>query len=310
MAYGSGDGTVLDGADSNTRSRARNALSIFSPIGIPAIRNRTHGRRPANVFPELDCVRDRLPSRVIAAIEHRAAEIGISAERVLIAAGFMDEDHYVYALARMLGFEYETFDDRGRGCCPLNDQRLLLAAKIGLLPLVIDDEEVFVLAPHSVREFVHYLTFHPRVRFRLTSSARLNLFIADKGRAAVAYEATSALRSRWPRLCAGSSSQLFRVGSAALLVSLLAALVAFPSATLVTVEASLAVAFLGALGLRLLGSYLTALPSPTERILDHDLPVYTIIVALYRESKAVKGLVASLRDLEYPGIMAQTPQAP
>jgi len=102
MAYGSGDGTVLDGADSNTRSRARNALSVFSPIDIPAIRNRTHGRRPANVFPELDCVRDRLPSRVIAAVEHRAAEIGISAERVLIAAGFMDEDHYVYALARSL----------------------------------------------------------------------------------------------------------------------------------------------------------------------------------------------------------------
>jgi cellulose synthase/poly-beta-1,6-N-acetylglucosamine synthase-like glycosyltransferase len=42
------------------------------------------------------------------------------------------------------------------------------------------------------------------------------------------------------------------------------------------------------------------LPAPTERIPDHELPVYTIIAALYREPKAVKDLVASLRDLDYP----------
>jgi hypothetical protein len=42
---------------------------------------------------------------------------------------------------------------------------------------------------------------------------------------------------------------------------------------------------------------------------DRELPTYTVIVALYREAAAVKGLVAALRRLNYPGIMAQTPQA-
>jgi hypothetical protein len=275
----------------------------FPRSGIPAVRTGT------DAFPELDCVRDRLPSSVIAAIEQRAAEIGIGAERVLIAAGFMDEDNYIYALSRSLGFEYEMFEDRERTCCPLGDQRLLLAAKVGLLPLIIADKEIFVLAPHSVRRFLDLLAYLPNAQFRLTSSARLNLFVADKGRAAVAYDAASALRIRWPSLCAGCSSRPFRVGFTALLASLGAALIAFPCATLVAVEASFAVAFLAALGLRLLCSCLPALPSPTERIPDHELPVYSIIAPLYRETKAAEGLVASLRDLDYPGIMAQTPQA-
>jgi hypothetical protein len=94
---------------------------------------------------------------------------------VLIAAGFMDEEHYVYALARSLGLEYETFDGRERTCCSLNDERLLSAAKVGLLPLIIGGEEVFVLAPHPARQFIELVARYPRTRFRLTSSARLGL---------------------------------------------------------------------------------------------------------------------------------------
>ncbi|MFZ3352343.1 MAG: hypothetical protein WA268_15910, partial [Xanthobacteraceae bacterium] len=42
---------------------------------------------------------------------------------------------------------------------------------------------------------------------------------------------------------------------------------------------------------------------------DRDLPIYTIICALYREEKVVDKLVAAIRALDYPGIMAQAPQA-
>jgi hypothetical protein len=117
------------------------------------------------------------------------------------------------------------------------------------------------------------------------------------------------LQSRWPRLSAGYSHRPFRFVFVGLLASLLAVFLAFPSATLVTFEATLAIAFLAALGLRLFCSYLPVLPAVTERISDRELPIYTIIAPLHRETKAVEGLVASLRDLDYPGIMAQTPQA-
>lgn len=299
MAYGRGDGAVLDRIGVNTPARAHDASLFVLPRAI-SDHSGIASHLAQGAFPELDCIRGRFPPRLIAAVEHRASEIGIGAERVLIAAGFIDEDNYVYALSKSLGFEYETFDDRDRASCPLDDQRLLLAGAVGLLPLIISDEEVFVLAPHSVRQFLESVAFLPNAHFRLTSAARLNLFIADKGGAAVAYEATSALQSRWPQLSAGCSHRPFRFVSVALFASLLATLVAFPSVTLVAVEAILAAAFLAALGLRLLGSYLPALPQPTERIPDHELPVYSIIAALYREAKAVKGLVASLRDLDYP----------
>jgi cellulose synthase/poly-beta-1,6-N-acetylglucosamine synthase-like glycosyltransferase len=40
---------------------------------------------------------------------------------------------------------------------------------------------------------------------------------------------------------------------------------------------------------------------------DDRLPIYTIICALYREANVVNRLVAAIRALDYPGIMAQTP---
>jgi hypothetical protein len=167
-------------------------------------------------------------------VTRRAAEIGVGAERVLIAAGFIDEDTYAYALSRSLGFEYETFDGCDRASCPLDDAQLLEAAKTGLLPLVIDNELAFVVAPRSVRKFVDYVAFHPRAHFRLTSAARLNLFVADQGAAAVAHKAARALHGDRPQFCAGTAHRPFRFVLAALLAFLLAMLVAVPGPTLVT----------------------------------------------------------------------------
>jgi len=68
--------------------------------------------------------------------------------------------------------------------------------------------------------------------------------------------------------------------------------------------------FLAAAILRLLSACYpnTALQRPV-RIEDAKLPIYTIVCALYRETPVVNDLVAAIRALDYPGIMAQTPQA-
>jgi cellulose synthase/poly-beta-1,6-N-acetylglucosamine synthase-like glycosyltransferase len=62
--------------------------------------------------------------------------------------------------------------------------------------------------------------------------------------------------------------------------------------------------------LRLLCAF-RAGPAPPQRprIADHELPIYTVICPLYREGAVVRQLVAAIRALDYPGIMAQTPQA-
>src|SRR6478609_6923086 len=136
MAYGRREGAILDRTGINAPASRRDTSLIVLPRAAPA-RIGMASRRRQSEFPELDCVRNRLASELLAEVTRRAAEIGIGAERVLIAAGFIDEDTYMYALSRSLGFAYETFDGRDRASCPLDDAQLLEAAKTGLLPLVI-----------------------------------------------------------------------------------------------------------------------------------------------------------------------------
>jgi len=70
------------------------------------------------------------------------------------------------------------------------------------------------------------------------------------------------------------------------------------------------VIFLAAAALRLVSvAFAPRTPDRSARIDDRKLPIYTIICALYREAAIVKDFVAAIRTLDYPGIMAQTPQA-
>src|ERR1700686_3462399 len=74
----------------------------------------------AGLCPEIDCARALLARDVIEAAEDRAAELGVGADRVLIAAGALSEDVYLRALGDALGVAFEPLD--------------------GMLPLAIDDE--------------------------------------------------------------------------------------------------------------------------------------------------------------------------
>ena len=96
----------------------------------------------------------------------------------------------------------------------------------------------------------------------------------------------------------------------AFLILGLSALPLFSARAINTLGMFLCAIFLAAAALRL-WSALCAHPVPRRpiRIDDDKLPIYTIICALYREASVVGDLVTSIRALDYPGIMAQTPQA-
>ena len=71
----------------------------------------------------------------------------------------------------------------------------------------------------------------------------------------------------------------------------------------------LASVFLAWLALRFVGAFVDrAWRDRGDDPPDHELPVYTVIAALYREAASVDGLLAAIARLDYPGIMAQTPQ--
>ena len=90
--------------------------AAYAPVATDSCSQIIHPRPARRAFPELDCVRDRLPLKVVAAVERRAIATGVGADRVLIAAGIIEISipHFgvvfaslaaaVAAIAAVLGF--------------------------------------------------------------------------------------------------------------------------------------------------------------------------------------------------------------
>lgn len=167
--------------------------------------------RPGQILPrcpELDCVRHLLPRAVRALAELRAAEVGVGADRVLVAQGAVDEETYLKALARQLGMVFEHLDNKPREVFPLSDERLLEAAKVGMLPLTVHGNTKVVVAPRelTVRGLLDALERGSDVkhRIRITTNARLQKFIADRTSSAIGHLAAELLRTEHPELSAGT----------------------------------------------------------------------------------------------------------
>jgi hypothetical protein len=101
-------------------------------------------------FREIDCVRHLLADDTLAAVERRAAALGVGTDRVLISSGALSEEIYLSAFGKALGVAFEPLDEAARAQCPLGSDRLIEAAAAGLLPLTIDDDLYLVVAPRGV----------------------------------------------------------------------------------------------------------------------------------------------------------------
>jgi hypothetical protein len=297
------------------RAKARNWLDVALPTILPHAGRRELIARRTGGYPELDCVRGVLPNRVLAAAAQRARSIGVGAERVLICADAITEEAYLRALAESLGTTYERFDAISRAACPLADDQLVQAAASGLLPLHEGGGLVWIIAPPGItaRELAD-----PRQRrpawlqsFRLTSADRLRHFALQHSQRSLGRRAAESLRLQQPLFANGPPAGGRRPFRA---VALLAAMFIFfalaPLPVIESISGLCCVLFLAAALLRLLSVCHggQAAESPARRD-DRELPIYTVICALYREAAVVKELVGAIRALDYPGIMAQTPQA-
>ncbi len=262
--------------------------------------------RPPSAFPELDCVRTVLPRHIITGAERRAQSIGLGADRVLVCADAITEEAYLGALAASLGTTYEPLDRLSRADCPLNDERLIQAAAAGLLPVREQGRIVWIVAPRcqtarrlaDPRQAVaQWLT-----PFRLTSSDRLWRFVARHTQQALGRQAAYALRDEQPSLSNAprrrSGRRLAAIG-AALLALVGAATV--PDLSIEIATTLLCVIFLAAAALRFWSALCRPQPPPVSvRTIDSELPIYTIICALYHEATKVADLVAAIRALDYP----------
>ena len=302
MAYGLADAADADVGNADWAWMPA-AVESFSatPLyrSVPSPTSRT---LPA--CPELDCLRHLLPPGIIAAAELRATEVGVGADRALIAANIISEEAYLAALTAATDIAFEPLDDLPRQACPLSDEGLLEAPAVGILPINVAGNLSFVIAPRALaaRRLLETLQSGSDLaeRIRVTTAERLQKFVAQHGAQAMAQRTAEALREARPDLSAGTGrSRLF---AGAVLMTTLAFIILLASGkVLAFFDLALGLVFLAWAGLRVAGALTRrTVDHPRQELTDDRLPVYTVIVALYREASAVKGLIAALRRLNYP----------
>lgn len=262
-------------------------------------------RQPIAACPELDCLRHRLPPAVIAAAEQRAARVGVGADRALVCSGAISEDAYALALAASLGATFNPLDGVPRAACPLSDARLLEAVAAGLLPLDIDGKRVLMVTLRGLVACNIAALLKPRPplagRFHITTDQHLRRFVMRIAPHALGNKAADELRTTRPEMSAAPRASRRPLWVSTLAAATIAAVTVAPSTAMSAVELALSFVFLAWAGLRILGA-LTPAPqaAPSRRLPDDKLPVYTIIVALYREAACVPDLVRALNALDYP----------
>ncbi len=254
--------------------------------------------------PELGCLRGRMPARVLDAAARRAQAIGADADRVLSAAGLLDEESYVRALANALGLPFERLDHRRRSECPLADDLLIDSVRTGVLPIRAADEVRIAIAPGIAgsRALTEAAASNSELgrRLSLTTSQRLSRFVASRAATRIGTRAAYALPQMRPDLSAAPRTGMTVHAATGAVVGVLAAIAA-PKLIVGIVEAALAAVFLAWTALRAVSLLSPALrPSVQTAGPENSLPVYTLIVALYREAAAVPGLMAALERLNYP----------
>ena len=255
---------------------------------------------------ELDCLRRVLAPELLRAAEARARELRIGADQVLIRQGVIDEETYLQRLAFHTGIAIENFSEIGRGDSSL--RQILQAAELGLIRLRRDGR--LTLAPRrlAARTLCRLVAAHPEVTewMRLAPSSHLRQFLLHQTGDVLGRAAANGLRRRFPQMSAAPVAvarprwrrrlQRFKGPFVIAALMLLPPILAFD-----VWSVTLAIWFLAFVGLRLWGSFVPRLPQPKlPRLPNHQLPVYTVIAALYREEKSVGSLMQAIDAFDYP----------
>ncbi|WP_157699552.1 glycosyltransferase family 2 protein [Pseudorhodoplanes sinuspersici] len=235
----------------------------------------------------------------------RAAEIRTGADRVLIAEGILTEHEYVHAFAFHHGIILDTLADVPRSACTLNDEALLESLANGLLPLCLNGEFIWIVAPWqlSARFLLNHLQRHQqdRSRLRITTMEWLRDFIHRETDVAIACKAAFDLRATRPDLSAGTTRSrrplaFFGVGLAVMLL-----LAGLQTSLTIVVDLALAFIFLSWSGLRVFAIFLSSVPQQLAPVRDDAaLPLYSVIAAIYNEAESVPALIEALKRIDYP----------
>lgn len=232
--------------------------------------------------------------------------LGVCAHEVLLARGCISQQAYYAALAKAVGADFMPLLPIAWPVQPFVGRSPAEAARLGLMVVAAPDRLVIATAPRGrqVGTLVATLQDRPGAADRIVVTTPQALL--DAVLACGASELVEAARRGNGRLPADRSAVRLPafVGPAVMLAVVLLLLVAMLAPAIFPPLAALAAAlFLGVIGIRLTAVALAGVPVPSAReqpLPDGKLPVYTLLVPLYREEEVVEGLIAALLDLDYP----------
>lgn len=241
----------------------------------------------------------------IAAMKTMAARNGTSIETELLASGQVKVDAYYGAFARALGLNYLSAVDTGLiQDGDLLDTQLIEPSALRLNPA--EGRPMTAIAPKASQASTLYLRIaaSPSLRDTLVvvSPATLRRAVWDAGAARRVDAAADALFDARPGLSARSvltGGQGFLAGF--LVTAYAFCLLLFTMPTLLASHVGLSSAFCILVVLRAMAVRRGSGPVGRAALAgDGDLPVYTVLVALYREKEIVAQLVKALSQLNWP----------
>jgi cellulose synthase/poly-beta-1,6-N-acetylglucosamine synthase-like glycosyltransferase len=220
----------------------------------------------------------------------------VSADEIILKTGMIEEIAFYRALGAELGLPF------------LSAPRLSPMARYpesilaGIAPLANPDSG-FVLAPRGPA-LARLFKSLPHGRLAITAPSLLARAAFRGSARKIADHAAHALPSAVPHLSSRGGASLFQIAALALVALVLSySGVSAPHSTFTIAAAILSPLFFGIVVLRLAASLLhhpVTREDHANRIDDAALPIYTIIVALYREGRIAPRLINALKRLDYP----------
>ncbi|MEP9352889.1 glycosyltransferase [Xanthobacter sp. KR7-65] len=281
------------------------APSAGAPL-VPAdsIAHRPFSRPFRRLPPELLPFVGHLEAADLEAAAARAARIGVGADEVLVAGGQIADEEATRLLAAHLGLPVAALPaedlphDAALAEAVLRTG-VLMAPSTGAPP-------GFTMAARgrTVRRLRRALSRDAglRGRVRLVAPATLRRRMAQACRARLAAAAAARLVATAPLKSAATlrPGRLLAMGAAAAGVPLLGVIALAPEMGLLLVQAVLSLVFLAWIAIRLAGCLYRPPHEPSPTLGERELPLYSLLVPLYREAASVPGLVEALAALDYP----------
>lgn len=270
----------------------------------PALRQSAPGLSPALAALE----RAGLPPGPLWAAQSDAERNGVGPFDALATSGAYEEEDLVATLARALGVDLAVQENYGGP--PIDIETYGEAMRKGLLFCVGTDGSAFVLAAArgaTVEQLAVLRRGRPRDHRLALTTPRVFADVATARAAdALAKHAAEGPSKQFPDLTVAFGlpkiGPLRRAALAAVLAAALGAVVAFELvAVMALCAAGLLFMTLNAFRLCLLIPPLKA-QRRLRPISDADLPIYTVLVALYREAAVIPGLLAALERIDYPAL--------